>query len=283
MKKLRTMIVTMSLIALSFFYTDKTIQMLRDNDPIMKKIKEASSKVEISPVDAYVDNKFITPGIKGSKVNLDDSFKKMKKYGSYNESLMVFEEVTPTLSFDNTYDKYVISGNAEKNNIALIFKVERDDNVDNILDILERNKVNATFFVDGLWLENNQEKVVYMSEVDMEVELLNYDSNYQKKYFTSALSISKTLTGKDSKFCYAEYERKKVLNLCNSLKLHTVIPNIIIDKNPYADIKNKLENGLMISFPLGSTVEKQLTTIIDYIKQRGFNLVTLDKLLSEEN
>lgn len=283
MQKLGTVIVTISLIMLSFFYTDKTIQMLRNNDPIMKKIKAASSKVETPPVDATVDKQFITPGLKGSKIDLDDSFKKMKKYGSYNESLMVFEEVKPTLSFDNTYNKYVISGNKDKNNIALIFKVERDDNVDNILDILERNQVNATFFVDGLWLENNQEKVVYMSEVDMEIELLNYDTTYQKKYFKSALNIAQTLTSKDPKFCYTEYERKQVLNLCNSLNLHTIIPNIITDKNPYASLKDKLDNGLMISFPLGSTVEKQLPTIINYIKQRGFNLVTLENLLSEEN
>ncbi len=283
MKKIWYITLSISLVLLSFFYTDKTIEILRNNDPLMKKIKKTANTKEINAKNATVLDNTIKPGLNGSKINYEKSFQKMKKYGKYNADLMVFDEVEPAVSLGDTYNKFVVSGNEENNNIALIFRVERDDNVDKILEILEDHRTNATFFVDGLWLENNQEKVVEMSEVDMEIELLNYDSNYQKKYFESALHISETLTGKENKYCYAEYERKQVLNLCNRLNLHTVIPNIITTENPFKDIKEKLANGSMISMPLGSTVIHQLPTIIDYIKQRGYNLVTLDKLLSEEN
>lgn len=282
MKKISQVIISISLILLSFFYTQKTIEMLRNSDPIMKQIKSKEESFKIDAVNAKIENNTIIPGINGSKINLDDSFSKMKKYGNYNESLMVFEEVSPTVSIDNTYDKFIISGNEEKKEVVLIFKVFRDDEVDDILNVLEEHKVNGTFFVDGLWLENNQTKVVYMSEIDQEIEILNYDSHYQQKYFQSAVNISRTLTGNDPKFCYAEYERKQVLNLCNKLKLHTIIPNIITATNPFGEIKDNLENGTMISLPLGAVVEKQLPTIIDYIRQRGFTIVTLDKLLTED-
>ena len=283
MKKTSQVIISISLILISFFYTNKMIDILKNNDPIMKTIKSKEESFKIDAVDAKIENSTITPGLNGSKINLNDSYDKMKKYGEYNESLMVFEEVEPTVSVNNNYDKYIVSGNENVNNVSLIFKVFRDDSVDDILDIIEEYKVNATFFVDGLWLENNSKKVVYMSELDQEIEILNYDSNYQKKYFESAVNISNTLTGKDAKYCYTETERKDVLNLCRKLNLHTVIPSIITDENPFGDIKDEIENGSIISMPLGAVVEKQLPTIIDFIRQRGFKIVPLSTLLNEEN
>ena len=283
MKKTSQVIISISLILISFFYTNKMIDILKNNDPIMKTIKSKEESFKIDAVDAKIENSTITPGLNGSKINLNDSYDKMKKYGEYNESLMVFEEVEPTVSVNNNYDKYIVSGNENVNNVSLIFKVFRDDEVDDILNILEEYKVNGTFFVDGLWLENNSKKVVYMSEIDQEIEILNYDSSYQQKYFQSSISISNTLTGHESKYCYAETERKDILNLCRKLKLHTVIPNIQTDENPFGDVKEHLENGSIISMPLGAVVEKQLPTIIDYIRQRGFKIVPLQNLLSEEN
>ena len=48
----------------------------------------------------------------------------MKNYGSYNESLLVFDEVSPSISIDDYYDKYISSGNGVTTDIALIFTIE---------------------------------------------------------------------------------------------------------------------------------------------------------------
>ena len=283
MKKISQVVISISLILLSFFYTNKMIDLLKNNDPIMKTIKSKEDSFKVDAINAKVTKDKVTPGLNGSKINLDASFNKMKKYGAYNESLMVFEEVKPEVSIKDNYNKFITGGNPNINNVSLIFKVFRDDEVDDILNILEEYKVNGTFFVDGLWLENNSKKVVYMSEIDQEIEILNYDSTYQQKYFQSSINISNTLTGHESKYCYTETERKDILNLCKKLKLHTVIPNIQTDENPFGDVKENLENGSIISMPLGAVVEKQLPTIIDYIRQRGFTIVPLQNLLNEEN
>lgn len=280
-KKIKQAIVAILLVGLSFFYTEKTIDILKQNDPIMKKIVHNQSKYNKEPRNATIVLDSIIPGIAGSKVDLDESFKKMKKYGNYNESLLVFEEVKPVVSIEEEYSKYVISGNAENMNVAILFVVERDDNINDILSVLETEGVNGTFFVDGLWLENNQNLVVNMSELDMEIEILNYNYSYQKKYFKSALNISKTLTNKDNKYCYAEYDKKEVLELCGSLNMQTVIPGIVTSNNPFSDVKNSLVNGSIISFKVNDTTKKQLQTIISYIKQKGYNIVILDKLLNE--
>ena len=86
------------------------------------------------------------------------------------------------------------------------------------------------------------------------------------------------ITNISPKYCYSEYDNKSVLELCNSLSMHTIIPTIMANNNSFSIIKNKLKSGSIIS--LGNS-DKNLNTIINYIKQRGYKLVTLEELLSE--
>ena len=67
------------------------------------------------------------------------------------------------------------------------------------------------------------------------------------------------------------------------MKLHTVKSPIIIKKNLYQKIKNNLKNGTIISIDNNYYTEKELSLTIDYIKEKGYKLVSLNELLTEEN
>ena len=118
----------------------------------MVKIDKEKSKYEIKAENAKVDNKNVTPGRNGKVVNVSESFKKMKSYGEYNEELYVFDEIEPTISMDDYYDRYINYGRTDSNRVSLVFKVEKNDSIDDVLKILKDNDVTATFFVDGLFL-----------------------------------------------------------------------------------------------------------------------------------
>ena len=47
-------------------------------------------------------------------------------------------------------------------------------------------------------------------------------------------------------------------------------------------IKNSLKPGSIISFNINSETVKELPSIITYIKQKGYTLVTLDQLINEK-
>ena len=47
-------------------------------------------------------------------------------------------------------------------------------------------------------------------------------------------------------------------------------------------IKEKLQNAAIISLPINQTIEIELKTVIDYIKSKGYKIVKLDELLSEQ-
>ena len=278
-RKLIQVAVVIVLVLFSFYYTNKTIDIIKETDPLMKQIKEESKKYQIPAENAKIKENKITPGKNGKEVDYDEKKKKMKRYGTYNESLTVFKETTPTVSLEDTYDKFISGGNEEKKAITLVFKITNESNPKEIIRILNQENIIATFFIDGLWLENNLSLVKQM--LNYELEILSYNNRYEEIYFSSAIQYLKNVTGEEANYCYAEYDNKTVIDLCSKLKLHTILPTIKIASSPFLEVKKQLQNAAIISLPINTTTEIELKTVIDYIKSRGYKIVTLKELLSE--
>ena len=99
-KKVGEALLVIIALLFSFYYTEKAIVILESNDPIMKEIKENKVNSEEKAINAKIVDNTIVPGYNGLEVNLEESFKKMKNYGSYNEGLLVLDEVSPSLSLE---------------------------------------------------------------------------------------------------------------------------------------------------------------------------------------
>ena len=279
MKRVYPVILSCLLIAFSFYYTNKVAGIVRGKDPIMQSIKEEKANYEKKAINANVSGDNIIPGKNGKKVNIEASFQKMSQYGKYNDSLYVFDEVEPEVSINTYFYKYVESGREDSKDVALVFDILRFDNMDDVLSLLESNNVTATFFVDGLFMENNRSLLENVSKKGYEIELLSYNGSYDKIYFESSLHVLNDITKDRPKYCVAHYDKKEVLDICNSLSLHTVIPSVDTSNNSFGVVKNKLRGGSIIGL---SNSRVNLNTIINYIKQKGYNLVRLDTLLQEQ-
>ena len=280
-KKVGEALLVIIALLFSFYYTEKAIVILESNDPIMKEIKENKVNSEEKAINAKIVDNIIIPGYNGLEVNLEESFKKMKNYGSYNESLLVFDEVSPSISIDDYYDKYISSGNGVTTDIALIFTIEDSTYLEKLINIIDSTSINATFFIDGTVLEENYSTFSNLNKEKYELELLSYDKSYDEMLFKNSLYKLETISGSTSKYCYADYDREEVLSLCNSLFMHTIIPTLKLEENIYASIKGNLRNGSIIKVNLSDSNLSELNILINYIKQRGFTLVTLDTLLNE--
>ena len=81
---------------------------------------------------------------------------------------------------------------------------------------------------------------------------------------------------------YAEYDNKEVIELCSKLKLHTIVPTIKINFSLFQQIKTKLQNASIISLPINKETETELKTVINFIRSKGYKIVKLEELLSEE-
>ena len=271
MKKLLIIV----LLLFSFFYTNKSISIIRNQDPLMKEIIKNKNKFEIKSVNAIIKDNTIIPGIKGKEVDLEKTYTKMKQYGTYNEALTVFKEIKPTISIEDNYDKLITSGNKENKNIALIFKVEKNTNLDKLLSILNYYNVQTTFFIDGLYIENNDLNNLSHHQI----ELLSYNNTIDEVTFSSALSYLSYKTNKTPKYCLED--NNNIIKICKKLNLHTVSPTLIIKKDPYKEIKNNLKNSSIILIPINNYIYNNLSTSILYIKSKGYKFLTLTDLLSE--
>ena len=263
------------LLLFSFFYTNKSISIIRNQDPLMKEIINNKSKFETKSVSAIIKDNTIIPGKNGKEVDLEKTYTKMKQYGTYNESLTVFKETKPTISIEDNYDKLITSGNKDYKNISFIFKVEEDTNLNKLLSILNYHNIQVTLFIDGLYIENND----LNNLSNHQIELLSYNNTIDEITFTSALSYLSYKTKKSPMYCLED--NNNIINLCKNINLHTVKPTLIIEKDPYKEIKNNLKNSSIILIPINNYIYDNLSTSILYIKSKGYNFLTLSALLSE--
>ena len=270
-KVLEALLVVLALL-FSFYYTEKAVIILESNDPIMKEIKENGKSKEEEAIDAKVVDNTLIPGYNGLKINLEESFKKMKNYGSYNQSLLVFEEISPTISIDDYYDKYISSGNGVNTDVALIFTLEDSNYLNKLIDVLNSTSINSTLFIDGTVLENNITIFSNLDKEKYELELLSYDKSYDEMLFKNSLYKLETISNKHPKYCYASYDNEEVLNLCNNLSMHTIIPTLKLEENIYASIKGNLRNGSIIYVKLSDSNLSSLNILINYIKRFHSNI-----------
>lgn len=281
LKKYTSYLGVLVLACFSFYYTDKAVDIVKRNDPIMKNILANSDNYYIDPVSALINGDEITVGMNGKKVNVDKSYQNMKKIDEYDEVMLVFDEVIPDISLINSFDKYIVAGNVSKNQVALVFKVDDSYYVNTVNNILLDKDVLATFFMDGSVVEDNMDQVLELVSNGYEIENLGYDGSYNLDRFGWTNNMISALTNEDTKFCYTDYKNSNILDLCSNHNMYTIKPTISVNSYPFSTVKNELESGSIISFNLNETTLKELPSIISYIKQKGFELVTLDELISE--
>ena len=281
MNKIIKILFACLLVLASFFYTDKVVSFMEDKDPIMIKLKKEKNKLEESPINAKVDVSYLIPGYSGVVVDINKSFTKKKKYWSYNEALVVFKESVPTISIDEYYDKYIVSGNGFTNYISLVFEINNKELLPKIKEVLKDNDVRATFFVDGVLLKEDSILITSLLEDFHEIELLNNKNNYDKLIFEEELDSLQVIANRRGKYCLAKYDQKEILELCSKEKMHTIIPTMQISSKPYLSVKGKIREGAIISISVTKENISELDVLIKYIKQRGYTLDTLEQLLSE--
>ena len=263
------------LVIFSFYYTSHITEIIQNIDPIMKKIKENEDKFTINYINAVIEENTIQVGKKGYKINYSKSYQQMKKYGAYNETLMVLKEVPPEVSIEDNYDKFIIKGNKEERKIGLIFIVKENDNINKIIKILNDYHITATFFLDGTFLEKNTSLIKNNSNQEWEIK--SYQEKINPTYLKTAISYLKTISPNDGKYCLGE----EAINTCSKLKMHTIKPTMNLKKEIYRDIKNNLENGMLVSMECNNYVEKELPITINYLKSKGYEAVNLRDFLAE--
>lgn len=281
MKKFFQVIGIISLLCFSFIYTEKTVTVVKEFDDIMIQIKNNYELNKNIPVDAIINGNTIIPGLSGSEIDIDKSYSKMKRYGKYNENLLEYVSTLPTVSLNNNIDKYIIRGNKDKNMVSLLFLVESNDSVDNIIKILDSKNIKATFFLDGVWVEKNNDKLIELINKGYEIGNLGYNYSYSNSSFAWLDNKIKKLNGQKMGYCYHKQKNSDFLALCRMNNNYSIIPSLLVNNNPTIIIKENVRAGELIALNINSEIEKELPVIIDFINSKGLVIKNLNTHLQE--
>ena len=219
---------------------------------------------DVLPVNAITHDDTLIPGIKGKQIDIDKSYNNMKLGGIFREEALIFKDLYPNNSIKNNYDKYIINGNSTKKQVSIIY-ILNNNYINNIKDI-----DNVTIFI------NHKDLNIKNINLLKEKEIYTYGNNgvYSKEILDNDNTLISGLSNNKSSYCLTKEKNNEVLKLCSNKSMHTVIPTII---GGYYEIKNKLSNGNIILLDNLNDID----TIIKYIKGKGYNIVSLGKLLSE--
>lgn len=266
----------------SFYYTNKLIEFSKSKDPIMIEIMKNKDDYNKLSIDALINNNYITPGSEGLEVDVDKSYTKMKKLGKYNDNLYVYDVVKPTISIKDNYNKFVINGNTTKKEVSLIFKVNDLKNIENINKILFNNNVSATFFIDGNIKDDDINILKILDESNNYFGNLGYNKKYSIKTIKYTNALLDRIDDDNHNYCYVEKDDINVLKTCSEVKMYTIKPMVVSNIFPFTYIKQNLENGKIFSLDTNSYTLKQLDLIIKYVRQKGYDFVTLKEILNEK-
>lgn len=259
----------------SFYYTEKVTKIVREKDPIMIKINNVKESHYVSNINPIINGDEYITGIKGCEVDIKKSYDKMKTFGEYKSELLVMKEIDNNSNLSN---KYIIGGNKLQKKVSIVFYIT-DIVEDNLIKYLSDKKINANFFINHEYLENNSVMIRFLSE-NNNIYYLGKDNKYDEKYISYINNLIKTLSNNESNYCIVNIKSDDTLNTCSKYNMKVIKVNPI-KNNILFNIKNNLSNGEIIA--IDSNDIENIKVSINYILSKGYNIVTLDELLNENN
>lgn len=280
MKKFFSYLGIFCLLLVSFFYTEQTVTVVKEYDQVMIAIKEYSINNKKEPVNAYINENTIIPGLSGYEVDVDKSYYNMRRYGKFDSSLLEYQSILPDINLTKNKDKYIVSGNPDKRMVSLIFLLEENTDITPVLKILNEQKVKGNFFIDDKWLRNNSERLEQIIHDDHVIGNISSNFNYLDSSFLWMDTVIKKVGKQKSGYCYFKEEKEEEFNMCLLYDNYSIKPTLI-ENYPYKEVKEKVSSGSILSFSVNSNTINELSLIISYIKSKGLLIVNLNELLKE--
>ena len=280
MRNFIKMIGLITLIVFSFFYTDKVIEVIREEDDIMVELQSVKDIYKVEPIDANIVSNTIIPGLNGRSINIEQSYKKMKYNGIFEKNLLIYDTISPDISIRTNKDKFIIRGHNNKQMVSLLFILNNDKYLNYIEKILSSKGVFVNYFISYKYLIDNSTKIKEMTGH----EFYSYgdDGKYTPDNLLFSNNLISRISNNNAVYCLAQDMQTEILELCSKNDLYTITPTIIGGEKAYNAIKENLDSGSIILLTMNSETVKELTTIIDYIKGKGLKISPLSLLLSEE-
>ncbi|WP_174613334.1 polysaccharide deacetylase family protein [Virgibacillus ihumii] len=271
----------------------------KTEDPLYEEIKSKRSKFSKSPINAYIDKVWKkTPGLNGIHVNVDKSYEQMKESGEFDKTLLVYEQIPPKVTLDELPPAPIYRGNPKKKMVSFLINVSWGaEHIPEILTILKKHNVDATFFIEGKWAQANSDYVKMIDEQGHVIgnhaynhpDMENLSKNAIAEQMKRTNEILTAITGKTPDWFAPPSGsfNDQVVKTADMLNMKTILWTVdTIDwKNPTVSVMmnrvmNDLHPGATVLMHPTPSIVNGLGNLIKNIKDRGYRIGTISTLLS---
>lgn len=281
----------------------KSIQVFHyfdEENPLYERVKKEAAKYYIKPIDARVDRVWkAIPGLNGREVNIEETVRRTLRQKDQSKIVWVYREIPPKVSLSDLGPQPVYRGNERKKTVALMVNVAwGTEYIPDMLKILKEEKVKATFFLDGSWLEKNPDMARRIAADGHEIGNHAYSHPLMSKISRNQMEreigkteslIERTLNTKSKWFAPPAGDfNRMVCEVAAKHQLQTVLwtvdtvdwrksvsPGMMVTK-----VKRELGPGhLLLTHPTDRTV-KALRQILREGKRKGLKWTTVGEVLS---
>lgn len=192
--------------------------------------------------------------------------------------------------------------NTQEKKVSITIDVSwGDDHTEEILKVLKKYNVKATFFIVGRWSDDNQEMIKSIladgheigNHSDMHPDMTNISKNKIVEDISAADSKIQKITGEETKLfrCPSGSYNDDVIGAIEETGHYCIQWDVdSIDwKNEGADIEykrviNKLKPGSIILFHnTGRYTAENLSKLIPYYEKRGYQFIKVSDLIYKNN
>ncbi|WP_282941892.1 polysaccharide deacetylase family protein [Paenibacillus sp. RC67] len=264
-----------------------------------ERIRLEAQKRYVAPINAKIDRVWkAIPGYNGLEVDMEQSLALTEQQPNTDNLKIVTKEIKPAIGLEQLGAQPIYKGNPNKPMVSLMINVAwGNEYVDKMLDVLEKERVHATFFFDGSWLKNNVPTALRIKEKGH--ELSNHAYSHKNMSELSSTKASEEITktqlllekelGVQNKLFAppsGDFDQETV-NIAHGLNLHTILwtldtvdwqkpePMTIVRK-----ISTRVEPGSLILMHPTASSSNALQQMIEVIKSKGLVLGTVSELIS---
>ncbi|WP_240375360.1 polysaccharide deacetylase family protein [Bacillus piscicola] len=271
-----------------------------EKSSLYDQLEQAAETFNEPPIDAVVDKVWkAIPGYNGKVVDMKASYEAMEKSREFDKNKLIFKEIPPEVHLKDLPPAPLYKGNPAKPMASFLINVSwGEEHLPKMLKILREEKVKATFFLEGKWVQKNPKLANMILEEGHEVGNHAYShpdmSTISKGRITQEIkqtneTIEAVLSVKPTLFAPPSGSyNEEVVRIADRMNMTTILWTIDTidwkDPDPYqmADrTASKVENGsLILMHPTDSAVTG-LKSMIQQIKEKNIQLNTVSRLLDE--
>jgi probable sporulation protein (polysaccharide deacetylase family) len=281
--------------------TSNVLTVGKQEDPLYQSIVKNASTYEIPPSNAKIDQVWkAIPGYNGLTVDIEASYKNMKKIGTFNEKKLVYKQTEPSVHLNDLTPSPIYRGNPDKPMVSFIINVAwGNEYLPEMLAALKKHQVKASFFLEGRWVKNNPELAKMIVSAGHEVGNHSYTHPDMKRISASQTreqllktnEVIEAATGKKSIWfappsgsyrdetvtIAAEFKMKTVMWTVDTIDWRKPSPDQLVNR-----VISKISNGSMVLMHPTESTAKSLDRLITLIEEKGLKIGTVSDLMSEE-